>query len=190
MRGILIGIAVAAISAAISATPAGAIDYAKSGDIIPPANYRDWVFLTSSLDLNYNEPVPGAAAPAKSQLDNVFVNPEAYKVYMKTGTWPDKTVMVKENRVAAPSADEIGKSGKVQEGIISIELHVKDKKRYPGDGWAFFFSNGKTPTARYVARPASCYTCHEEHGKVDTTFVQFYPTLVDVAKAHKTFKGD
>ena len=27
-----------------------------------------------------------------------------------------------------------------------------------------------------------CYSCHEQHGAVDTTFVQFYPTLIDAAK--------
>ena len=33
------------------------------------------------------------------------------------------------------------------------------------------------------ARPASeaCYSCHLEHGAVDTTFVQFYPTLLEIA---------
>ena len=28
----------------------------------------------------------------------------------------------------------------------------------------------------------NCYSCHEQNGAVDTTFVQFYPTLIDAAK--------
>ena len=40
-----------------------------------PDDYRQWVFLTSSLDLNYNT----AAAPGHHMLDNVFVDPEAYQ---------------------------------------------------------------------------------------------------------------
>jgi hypothetical protein len=28
---------------------------------------------------------------------------------------------------------------------------------------------------------ASCYSCHQQHGAVDTTFVQFYPTLLPIA---------
>ena len=31
---------------------------------------------------------------------------------------------------------------------------------------------------------ADCYSCHTEHGAVDTTFVQFYPTLLPIAE-HK-----
>jgi hypothetical protein len=155
-----------------------------------PAGYREWVFLTSSLDLNYNEPVPGAGKQPLSQMDNVFVNPEAYKAFLKTGTWPDKTVLVKENRRATPSADAIGKSGKVQEGVISIELHVKDEARYRDQGgWAFFFTRGASETATYVTKPAICQDCHAEHGATDTTFVQFYPTLIDVAKAKGTFRS-
>jgi hypothetical protein len=32
---------------------------------------------------------------------------------------------------------------------------------------------------------AECYSCHKQHAAVDTTFVQFYPTLLGIA----TLKG-
>jgi hypothetical protein len=32
-----------------------------------------------------------------------------------------------------------------------------------------------------IPTSASCYSCHRAHGAVDTTFVQFYPTLLPVA---------
>jgi hypothetical protein len=32
-----------------------------------------------------------------------------------------------------------------------------------------------------IPATASCYSCHEQHGAVDTTFVQFYPTLLPIA---------
>ena len=146
-----------------------------------PADYRQWVFLTASLDLNYNEPVPGAGR--RSLMDNVFVNPEAHAVFLKTGTWPDKTVFIKENRLAV-AAGEIAKEGKLQGAVASIELHVKDEARYPGK-WAFFVSNGKDP-GRPMPRSASCFSCHEDHGAVDTTFVQYYPTLMEIAQARGT----
>ncbi len=117
-----------------------------------PEDYRSWVFLTSSLDLNYNDAVPGASG-RPSVLDNVFVNPEAYRAFAQTGAWPDKTILVKENRIAA-SAGTISKSGKFQTGVVSIELHVKDEARYPGK-WAFFVSNGKSPGVR-VPATADC----------------------------------
>jgi hypothetical protein len=31
-----------------------------------------------------------------------------------------------------------------------------------------------------------CYSCHEQHAAVDTTFVQFYPTLLEIAKKKGT----
>jgi len=31
-----------------------------------------------------------------------------------------------------------------------------------------------------------CYSCHEQHGAVDTTFVQSYPTLLNIAKRKNT----
>jgi hypothetical protein len=147
-----------------------------------PADYREWVFLTSSLDLNYNDAVPGASG-RPSVLDNVFVNPEAYRSFVQTGRWPDKTVFVKENRIAA-EAGTISKSGKFQTGVASVELHVKDEARFAGK-WAFFVSNGKAPGIR-VPMGADCYSCHAQHGAVDSTFVQFYPTLLEIAKAKGT----
>ena len=46
-----------------------------SGELIPPADYRNWVFLTSSLDMNYQA---GQAAPKTHMLDNVFVDPASW----------------------------------------------------------------------------------------------------------------
>ena len=34
-----------------------------------------------------------------------------------------------------------------------------------------------------------CYSCHSSHGAVDTTFVQFYPTLLDIAKQKGTLSS-
>lgn len=161
---------------------AGLLQYTTDDQLVVPADYRSWIFLTSSLDLNYDQPVPGAAT-SRSLLDNVFVNPSAYARFVATGTWPDGTVLVKENRLAS-SAGTISRSGKFQTQIVSMELHVKDQKRFPGK-WAFFVTDGKKP-ARYIAPGADCYSCHAEHGAVDTTFVQFYPTLLQIASGKGT----
>ena len=151
-----------------------------------PADYRDWVFLTSSLDLNYNtasEPGPGQM----HMLDNVFVNPEAYKAFLKTGTWPDETVLVKENRIAE-SAGTLSKSGRFQTGVMNLEIHVKDGARFPG-GWAFFVSSDGKAAGKLMPQTANCYSCHKDHGAVDTTFVQFYPTLLGIAKDKGTLSA-
>jgi hypothetical protein len=151
-----------------------------------PADYRDWVFLTSSLDLNYStasEPGPGRM----HMLDNVFVNQEAYKAFLKTGTWPDQTVLVKENRIAE-SAGTLSKSGRFQTGVMNLEIHVKDSARFPG-GWAFFVSSDGKAAGKLMPQTANCYSCHKDHGAVDTTFVQFYPTLLGIARDKGTLSA-
>ena len=173
------------LSMAQAPSAAELLQYTANNQLPVPADYRSWIFLTSSLDLNYDEPVPGAAT-SRSLLDNVFVNPSAYAQFLETGTWPDGTVLIKENRLAA-SAGTISKSGKFQAQVVSMELHVKDERRFPGK-WAFFVTDGKEP-ARYVAPGANCYSCHAEHGAVDSTFVQFYPTLLQIASEKGTLES-
>ena len=157
------------------AVAAQTLKYDDDHRLAIPADYREWVFLSSSLDLNYSD----MSMAGRSVLDNVFVNPEAYRAFVKSGTWPDKTILVKENRVAE-SAGTISKSGKFQTRVASMELHVKDTTRFRG-GWAFFVSNGRSPAVP-IPLTANCYSCHAEHAAVDTTFVQFYPTLLEIAK--------
>jgi len=40
-------------------------------------------------------------------FDNVFVNPEAYKAFVETGAWPDKTVLFLEVRGAKDKGSSI-----------------------------------------------------------------------------------
>ena len=66
---------------------------------------------------------------------------------------------------------------------MGLEVHVKDEARFPGK-WAFFgFGDGKT--RKNDSHDADCYSCHADHAAVDTTFVQFYPTLLPIAKSKR-----
>jgi hypothetical protein len=40
-----------------------------------------------------------------------------------------------------------------------------------------------------ISRDSDCYSCHKAHGAVDTTFVQFYPTLLPLANAMGTLSA-
>jgi hypothetical protein len=155
--------------------------YTAEGRMMFPAKYREWIYLTSGLDMSYS---PNSGMAGHSMFDNVFVNPEAYKAFLETGTWPDKTMLVLEVRGAGSNAS-INKSGHFQtSGVMGREVHVKDEARFPGK-WAFFgFDDAET--ARQVPKEAACYSCHEQHAAVDTTFVQFYPTLLEIAKQKGT----
>ena len=158
--------------------------YTSDGQMKLPENYRQWVYLTTGFDMSYN---PGLMSMDHHMFDNVFVNPEAYKSFVETGTWPDKTVMVLEAR-QAEGKGSINQKGNFQgTEIMGLEVHVKDESRFPGK-WAFFgFDEGKT--AKMTPTTASCYSCHAEHGAVDTTFVQFYPTLLPLAKEKGTLSA-
>jgi hypothetical protein len=158
--------------------------YTADGKLIFPANYREWIYLTSGIDMNYN---PKIAEAGHSMFDNVFVNPEAYKSFLETGTWPDKTMLVLEVR-GSGSNSSINKSGHFQtRELMGREIHVKDAARFPGK-WAFFGFEAEEPGTSF-ATDMPCYSCHEQHGAVDTTFVQFYPTLIDIAKKKATLSA-
>src|ERR1035441_4063791 len=59
----------------VLAAPATSPGYTTSGEMLPPANYREWLFLTSGIDMNYSPKAPDM--PDHSVFENVFVNPEA-----------------------------------------------------------------------------------------------------------------
>jgi hypothetical protein len=154
--------------------------YTADGRLVFPENYREWIYLTTGMDMDYN---PDPAMAGHSMFDNVFVNPEAYKFFVATGTWPDKTMLVLEGRMAG-NKGSINKSGHFQTNDVMMRsVHVKDA-RFPGS-WAFFAYDQGKPT-KQIPKEAECYSCHRQHGAVDTTFVQFYPTLLEIAKKKGT----
>ena len=160
--------------------------YTPDGNMKFPANYREWVYLSSGVDMSYS---PNAMGMDHSMFDNVFVNPEAYRAFLETGTWPDKTMLVLEGRVAGTKGS-INKKGHFQSGdVMGLEVHVKDAGRFAGTSkWAFFNSQDGV-TAKLLPKEMECYSCHEQHAAVDTTFVQFYPTLLEIAKKKNTLSA-
>ena len=163
-----------------NAAPGNVPQYTADGQLKFPENYREWVYLSTGIDMSYRKDMQ----MDHSMFDNVFVNPEAYKYFVANGTWPDKTMLVLEVRVAATKS-AINKAGKYQTPeLMGQEVHVKDESRFPGK-WAFFGFDGK-PTAQMFPTEMDCYSCHAQHTAVDTTFVQFYPTLIEIAKKKGT----
>jgi hypothetical protein len=163
------------VSGADVGTPSDAPQYTGEGRLQRPDHYREWIYLTSGFDMSYSP-----AMPMGHMFDNVFVNPEAYAAFVATGTWPDKTVLIIEIR-AAESKGSINKSGNFQGAhVAGLEVHVKDRARF-ADQWGFFEFESEAP-AKVIARSAECYSCHAAHAAVDTTFVQFYPTLLPIAR--------
>ena len=165
--------------AAATATP---LPTYVDGKLRLPADYREWVYLSTGMDMSYSR----VAMPGHHMFDNVFVNPEAWRVFKETGTWPDGTMLVLETR-GARDKGSINQRGLFQDtDVMGHEVHVKDA-RFEG-GWAFFGFDDDQP-AKEIAHTVDCYACHRAHAAVDTTFVQFYPTLLAIAKAKNTFSS-
>jgi hypothetical protein len=65
-----------------NAKPEAAAQYTASGELIFPANYREWVFLTSGVNMTYSEQPSGMD---HDMVDNVFVDPQSWQEFKKTG---------------------------------------------------------------------------------------------------------
>jgi hypothetical protein len=162
--------------------------YDTAGALLPPRDYRTWVFLTSGYGMSYGP----AAASGPRLHDNVYVRRASYEHFLATGTWPEETMFVLEIR-ASESEGSINHGGQFQTDLAGVEAEVKDSRRF-ASGWGFFSfeadDNGPTQPASVLPSDASCYACHAKSAAVENTFTQFYPTLLPVARAKGTVRAD
>lgn len=152
--------------------------YDKTGHLLRPADYREWVFLSSGLGMTYSQSM------GDPMFTNVFVPKWAYEEFLKDGKWPDKTTFVVEERSSA-SKGSINKAGRFQTDFEGMGVEVKDS-RFP-EQWAYFNFGEQDKSAEANPKEA-CWQCHEDHAAVEHSFVQFYPTLKPVAKKFGTYK--
>ncbi len=161
--------------------------FTADNQLIRPKDYREWVYLTSGLGMSYG-PMANQMSDSSPVFDNVFVNPASYKAFLATGKWPDKTIFILEIRSSA-SHGSINKNGHFQTDVAAVEAAVKDEAHIP-DKWGYFGFSEKpgalADSAKIFPKSAGCFGCHTANGAVDNTFVQFYPTLLEVAQAKGT----
>jgi hypothetical protein len=146
-------------------------------ELVRPERWRDWKFVGANYGMGYTE---GSPETAKATFHNIYIQPEAYEQYRKTGKFPDRTMLVME--VVRPGTNaSINKRGMFQDQFVGIEVALKDEKRFP-EKWAYFNFIGKDGAPLVRAKPfpkKSCWECHNKHGASDNVFVQFYPGLRD-----------
>ena len=163
--------------------------YNAAGELVRPPDYREWVYLSAGLNMTYGANAPDASR--NQPFNNVFVNRASYRQFMDTGRWPEKTIFILEIRRSEQHVRP-NNFGYTQAAISGMEAAVKDLARNGANPWAYYSfdgDNGLTSSARPLGATSSCQKCHAEHTAVDQTFVQFYPTLFDVAKAKGTVKS-
>ena len=158
----------------------------SDGKLPLPTGFRKWVFVGAPLTPNgLNNGKAGFP-----EYHNVYVEAKNVDVYLKTGSFPEGTVIVKElTRVLSPMFPDGSRTEPSGRGFFNgeyngIDLTVKDSKRFAKtNGWGFFtYGHHPLPYAKTAAESsvAECAGCHIANvAKTDMTWVQFYPLLRD-----------
>ena len=143
-----------------------------------PIDYREWVFVGSSLGLSYADVPDEVATGAGDLFHNVYIDPAGYDAYVRTGAFADGTVMILELATAAVK-NEAGLQGMYESEFVALEASVKDTSRFDG-GWAYYGFTERGGGFKDSADPYDaerCWTCHAENAETDMVFTQFYPVL-------------
>jgi hypothetical protein len=154
--------------------------YDDKGQLVRPADYREWMFLSAGYGMNYS-PAPGS----HEMFTNVFVQRWAYDEFVNSGKWPEQSMFVIDERDAA-SRSSINQKGHYQTDLMGLAVEVKDSGRNP-DKWAYYGFEADGKTAGAMPHGNGCWSCHDAHAAVEHTFVQFYPTLKTAAKKLGTY---
>ena len=151
-----------------------AAKYSANGELAWPANADRWVFLGTSLGSDYAE---GAFDPANpGTIGVVQIEPSAYAEVLRTGKYPDGTMLML-TFYPAMAQSEPQLRGFVQGEARGREIHVIDRQRFTAEGRAFFVFGPDLKPAAALPQGSECVRCHGEHGRLDSTFAQFYPQL-------------
>src|ERR1041384_5365277 len=172
------------VSAARAAEPVATPKFTADGKLMRPEGYRKWVFLSSGYGMSYSD---SASNADHLMFTNVFVPPADYDFFVEHGTWPDKTILVLELD-GSQSKGSINQHGHFQTELMGLDVEVKDASRFP-DRWAYFgFDSAQKSSAATSPGKNDCWKCHDQNAAVEHSFVQFYPSLLAIAKEKKTVK--
>jgi Cytochrome P460 len=152
------------------------VKFTEDGKLMKPEGYRKWVYVGTPLtpnDLN------GGEAPFP-EFHAVYIDPESFAHYEKTGKFPDGTVIVKE-LVGVGAKEATSGKGYFMGEFTGLEASIKDSKRFkdePGN-WAYFSFGHTYPLKEMTAKNAvaSCNSCHKSSAETDYVFSQYYPVL-------------
>src|SRR5262245_27135425 len=173
---VLTAVAVAPASAQSKAN-AAPVEFTADGKLKQPVGYRKWVYVGEVItpnDTNGGE----ASFP---EFHAVYMDPESFAEYEKTGKFRDGTVLIKELSSVGSKNAPSG-NGYFQGEFTGLEATIKDSKRFkdePGN-WAYFSFGHKYPLKEEVSKNsvAACNKCHQDNAaKDDWVFSQVYPVL-------------
>jgi len=180
----MLATAVAPTVAAVDRGSEALVEFTADGKLKQPVGYREWVFVGSPLtpnDLNGDK----ANFP---EFHAVYIDPESFAQYRKTGEFRDGTVLIKELSSVGSKKAASG-NGYFQGDITGLDITIKDSKRFkdePGS-WAYFSFGHKYPLKNEAAKnpTSACNQCHQNNAKQDWVFTQYYPVLRAAAPKSK-----
>ncbi len=147
-----------------------------NGELVWTEGYREWIYVGTPLTPNTLNP-PEAAFP---DFHNVYIHPDDYRHYRRTGEFPDGTVLAKE-LVSVGATSAVSGNGFFQGEFTGFEYAVKDAARFPDEpsNWAYFTYGHSYPLAEVAAAQptAACAACHVAAAADDMVFTQYYPVL-------------
>lgn len=165
-----------------NAEPTESPRYDSHGALIRPRNFETWVFVGSSTGLTYE---PGLQTQGAGEFHDVYIRPESHREYVRTGRFPEKTVLV---LALYPPEEKVSpaKGGYFEGELEGMAAAVKDHARFR-EGWAYFNfgESGRLKDTATANSPSACYSCHKQHAADDNVFVQFYPILRPIMNAHR-----
>lgn len=155
--------------------PAVTPQYDKDGALIRPKDFYAWVFVGSSIGLSYSK---DSDPYGPGMFHNVYTQPEAYREFLKTGKFPEKTIFIIDLHDSKQEVS-IAKHGYTEGGNMGMDVSVKDHQHFP-EGWAYYnfeYNNGKLAEKAKAHAKEECFSCHSAHAASDNVFTQFYPVL-------------
>ena len=175
----------APIAGAEPAARGAVVEFTPDGKLKQPVGYRQWIYVGASVtpnDLNGGK----ALFP---EFHAIYIDPESFADYKKTGKFRDGTVLVKELSSVGSKKAPSG-NGYFQGEFTGLEASIKDSKRFKDEPgyWAYFSFGHKYPLKAEASMnvAAACNQCHQDNAqKDDWVFSQDYPVLRAAAPSAK-----
>lgn len=157
--------------------------YTASGELVFPGDVDRWVHLGSGIGHGYaGESAPGSASAFDPSdpgtIHIVQIEPRAYLHLLEHKTFADGSMLLL-SFYRPQAAPEPELNGFMQGDLEAREIHVIDRSRF-ADRRGFFLYSPTAQSSPMVPAGNECVTCHEEHGRFEGTFTQFYPFVRDL----------
>jgi hypothetical protein len=189
MSAVIISLVATLGAAAVAGDVSYIPEYTDDGQLIQPSNFawREWPFVGTPLT---PDALNDGAAPFP-EFHIVYIDPDSWEHWKKTGEFRDGTVLAKELTLVGGkdeanedgSTNQVSGTGYFMGEYSGFEITIKSKEHYPDEpgNWAYYtFGHHAPPYAATspLAPTESCNTCHEVSAAQDFVFTQFYPVLL------------